>query len=107
MRFTKNKNGDIIALSYYRGKTVKGIAKCSPEDEYNEELGRKIAEARCNQAVNRHRLEGAQANCKQLIIEAENIKRKLKKATEYLVETQKQYDASVEKLNNIMEECNI
>lgn len=107
MKFTKNKKGDIIAISYYRGKTIKGIAKCSPEDEYNEELGRKIAEARCNEAVNRYRLKGAYANCEQLVIEAENIKRKLQKASKYLIETQKQYDISVEKINNIMEECNI
>ena len=41
----------VVALSTYAGKPVKGIAKCSPEDKFDFDTGKNIAEARCNLAV--------------------------------------------------------
>ena len=46
---TKTKDGRMktIATSTYAGKTVRGVAICDHEDTYNEEVGKKIAAARC------------------------------------------------------------
>ena len=38
----------VIALSHYAGRTVRGVAKCSPEDEFDVEFGKKLAAARCD-----------------------------------------------------------
>ena len=50
----------ITAVSTYAGKTVKGYAKCDPQDNYNEELGMKLAAARCNLRVANLRKKRAQ-----------------------------------------------
>lgn len=45
---TPNK---IIAISTYAGRTVRGIAKCHPNDKFDEEFGKKLAAARCNKKI--------------------------------------------------------
>lgn len=49
----------VIALSTYAGKVVRGIAKCSPQDKFDEEYGKKLAAARCNLKVAQKRLNRA------------------------------------------------
>lgn len=41
----------VIAVSTYGGKTVRGVAKCAPTDHFNLEIGKEIAAARCNEKV--------------------------------------------------------
>jgi hypothetical protein len=53
---TPNK---VIALSTYAGKTVRGVAKCHPNDTFDVEFGRKLAAARCNEKIARKRYERA------------------------------------------------
>lgn len=55
-RYVINKEkGIVIALSTYAGKTVKGVSKLSPEDTWDEELGKKIAALRCDLKVEKKR----------------------------------------------------
>ena len=49
----------VIALSTYAGKVVRGIAKCSPQDKFDEEYGKMLAAARCNLKVAEKRLKRA------------------------------------------------
>lgn len=47
--YTDNEGRQCVkCVSHYAGKPVIGVAKCSPSDEYNEEMGRQIAKARCD-----------------------------------------------------------
>ncbi len=41
----------IIAVSTYGGKTVRGVAICHPDDNFNLELGKQLAAARCNEKI--------------------------------------------------------
>lgn len=38
---------EIIAISSYAGKSVKGTAKCSPNDTFDLEKGKRLAATRC------------------------------------------------------------
>jgi len=49
----------VIALSTYAGKTVKGIAKCAPGDEFDVEKGKDLATARCANKIAHKRLNRA------------------------------------------------
>jgi hypothetical protein len=40
-------NGTIICTTYYKGKLVRGIAKCSPDDTFDINVGRRLAYLRC------------------------------------------------------------
>ena len=55
---TPNK---VIALSTYAGKTVRGIAKCHPNDTFDVEFGRKLAAARCNAKIAAKRVTNAKS----------------------------------------------
>ena len=58
-KFYTNGSGKIIATSTYAGKTVRGVAKCSMNDEFNLEKGQTLAAARCNSRVAHKRRDNA------------------------------------------------
>lgn len=62
-RYTFYKQGNnVICVSHYAGKTVKGIAKCAPSDNYDENFGKALAQLRCDIKVANKRYQAAQAN---------------------------------------------
>ena len=48
--------GEVIAVSTYAGKEVKGVAKLNPEDTFDIDKGKALAAARCNVKIARKRL---------------------------------------------------
>lgn len=56
--YTDNKS-KVIAVSTYAGKPVKGVAKCSPDDQFDLDDGKALAAARCNVKVAIKRRERA------------------------------------------------
>lgn len=54
---TKNK---VVAVSTYAGKTVRGIAKADPRDNFDLEAGKKLAAARCAARIAMKRKSRAQ-----------------------------------------------
>lgn len=62
MRYNTYTNGvdKVIVTSTYAGKTVRGIAKCSSEDNFDLEIGKQLAKARCDEKVAYKRMRSAQ-----------------------------------------------
>lgn len=80
---TPNK---VIALSTYAGKTVRGIAKCHPNDTFDIEFGRKLAAARCNAKIAAKRVANAQNKywaAHDKLVEANNV---FEKTTTYYLD---------------------
>ena len=50
-----------IAYSTFAGKTVKGYAKCNPEDEADPAIGEKLAKARCGLKIAKKRRKWAES----------------------------------------------
>lgn len=63
--FGENK---VIAVSTYEGKTVRGVAKCDPQDNFDIELGKQLAAARCNQRIAQKRKMRADRELKKAVI---------------------------------------
>ena len=59
----------IVALSTFAGKTVAGVARCAPTDEFNIETGKKIAAARCSVKIAEKRMKRAE-ECYSYAVEA-------------------------------------
>ena len=53
-----------VAISTYAGKTVKGIAKCDPNDNFSYDYGKKLAKARCDVKISRKRYKNADSKLK-------------------------------------------
>lgn len=43
----EHSNGRVVAVTTYKGRTVRGVAVCSPEDEFDVQYGCDLAIARC------------------------------------------------------------
>lgn len=50
---------EVIAVSSFAGRKVRGIAKCSPNDIFDFEKGKELAAARCAQKIAMKRLKRA------------------------------------------------
>ena len=44
--YVNEEKGHVYAVAHFYGKIVKGTAKCSPQDEFDVEKGKQLAEAR-------------------------------------------------------------
>ena len=58
-------NNEVIAVSTFAGKTVRGVAKCNPADTFDLAKGQKLAEARCNAKVAEKRFKRAKRKCEE------------------------------------------
>lgn len=86
-KFKFYKQGSaVIAVSSYAGKTVRGIAKCNPNDEFNLDFGEDLAAARAKVKIEQKRMKHAQ-------IQADQAKRDLEKAMKHYAEMT-HYEAS-------------
>ena len=46
-RYYTNGENVVVAVASYAGRTIRGVAKCSDQDEFDLETGKKLAAARC------------------------------------------------------------
>ena len=81
-RFYTNGNR-IIAVSTYAGKTVRGVAICHPDDNFDLETGKRLAAARCNEKIAAKRLDRASKKAMQAGLDVETAKQRLAKMQDY------------------------
>ena len=85
---TPNK---VIALSSYAGRTVRGIAKCHPGDTFNEETGKALAAARCNEKIAAKRYARAQDKYLEMCEEFKDFQTRMHKTCDYLRDSYEAY----------------
>lgn len=102
-KFIKLDN-KIIALSKDAGSTVKGVAKCNPEDTYSEEFGQKLAAARCNLKVAKRRVARAEKTVKDANINYVSALRGKRRAHDFYEDACNAQEAAQELLTKLMSE---
>lgn len=93
----------VICLSSYMGRTVRGVAKCSPNDEFNEEFGKKLAQARCDYKVAQKRYERAvkkNDEAEDALYAAEQYSDKME---DYLWEAEEAFDDAASTLMELLD----
>jgi hypothetical protein len=96
----------VVALSTYAGKTVKGVAKCSPEDKFDFDTGREIAEARCNLAVATKRLARANRKVHEAYLAKEEANKFFEEMVDYHNRSGLEFSAAFDKLESIFHKVN-
>ncbi len=81
----------VIAISSYAGKTVRGIAKCDPLDEFSFEEGKRLSAARCNEKIARKRLRRAKCRMGQAEITYLEAKKHYEDMQQYFTDAQVAY----------------
>lgn len=100
-KFYVTPNKTTIAVSTYAGKTVKGIAKLNPNDEYDESFGKMLATARCAAKVEKKRKANAQKKYLEAFNNYAKASKQLEKMTLYLNEAEAKYINARVKLTDI------
>lgn len=50
----------VVALSSFAGQVIRGVARCAPNDVFDVEAGKRLAEARCSMKIAHKRLQRAE-----------------------------------------------
>lgn len=82
----------VICVSTYGGKPVRGVAVCSEHDEFDEEVGKMIAQSRCDYKIAVKRLKRAnqkRAEAQKMVEEAQEYLRKME---EYVNDAAEEYN---------------
>ena len=83
--YTDEKNRIVtVAISTYEGKTVKGYAKCHVNDTYDENIGRELAAARCNEKIAKKRAKRAEKKLNEALNDALKAKAYVTRMFDYL-----------------------
>ena len=64
--YIDEKNGVVVAIQTFAQKKYRGIARCSGEDVFDVEKGKKLAALKCNQKIASARLDYANHKYKVL-----------------------------------------
>ena len=82
----------VIAVSSFAGKTVRGVAKCNPADNFDSEKGVALATVRCGVKI-------AEKRVKRAYNKVDEAKAAVEAATEHLAEMMRYQADSEAKLN--------
>ena len=83
-KFYNDGKNKIVAVSTYAGRTVRGIAKCDPRDNFDVTKGEDLAMARCAEKIAAKRMRRAQKELAKAERAAEIAKRRVDKMKNYL-----------------------
>ena len=102
----KRKDGskEVIAVSSYAGKKVKAKAVCSPHDEFDEEIGKKLSRLRCALKIEKKRLNRAKQQRSFLFNLDSDVQYMILKNQRYLGDTEQEIKFNEEALKLLLEE---
>lgn len=83
----------VIAVSSFAGATVRGVAKCNPNDEFDLQYGMALAAARCQEKI-------AAKRCKRAYSKVDEAKAQVNTALAHL-EKMMHYESDAEANYNI------
>jgi hypothetical protein len=95
---------EVVAISTYAGKIVRGIAKCDPTDEYNAGLGMELAAARCNAKIAKKRKNAALKAHREAVIALNEAKARLADMENYVTDSQCKESEAKDYLNSLLAE---
>lgn len=96
-------NNEVIAVSSFAGRTVRGTAKCNPNDEFDVQKGKELAAARCNEKVARKRLKRAAEKYKEAAKVADDAIAWYDRMKEYYMDSVDAYDEANAELIKLAE----
>ena len=93
----------VIAISTFAGKTVRGVATCDVNDAFNEQYGKELAAARCNQKVAVKRQNRAQRQIAKAEAELERAKKFYSDMLTYYADATDELNEANNHVNHILE----
>ena len=101
-RYVVIDNKKVVAISTYAGKTVRGVAVLGEGDEFNLELGKKVAAAKCNLRVAEKRCARAAEKRREALRKMNEASTNFANALAYVSDSEDAYQEAVNELNEIL-----
>lgn len=93
--FTPNK---VICVSSYAGRKVRGVAICSPDDQFDPEIGMKLARARCDVKIARKRYERAGQKFDEALVQSHAVDALCRRMADYYNDSFRAYNDATQDL---------
>ena len=81
--YTRPGTHTVIAESSYAGRCVRGCAICSPNDDFDFEVGKELAQSRCDEVIGEKRYKRANEKYKEALRDFLAAEKRLDKMNEY------------------------
>lgn len=94
----------VVAISTYAGKTVRGIAKCDPEDAFDLEKGKELAALRCAKKIEKMRLNYLKESVSSLEMGKFFLEEEIRIVENMLRESKKDAKSIDRDLNKVLKE---
>ena len=88
------ENRTVTCLSSFAGFPVQGVAKCAPEDEFDETYGAEIAKARCDLKIAEKRQKRSAKKYYEALVTAKANER-LKRMKAYMKDAEEEYSSMI------------
>ena len=92
----------VIALTSYAGKAVKGVAVCSEHDEFDVEVGKRLASARANVKVAMKRKARAEKKLAYFDKIIDDVEREYHELEAYLYTADERWENAIDELANVL-----
>lgn len=102
--YIDEKNSSVIAVCRYAGRSVRAVAKCSPDDTFDIEFGKKLAKARCEVKVAKMKIQNATVKYREAAKAADEAQRKYDKMKDYYIDSVDQLDNAYAEVQNVIKE---
>ena len=94
--------GKIVIVSTYAGKTVRGVAKCNPNDNFEEAAGVELATLRCDAKVADKRVKRARAKYDEAAMAFNTANTAFEKAIAYLSNAEREKVEADKKMSDYL-----
>lgn len=94
-----NSETEVVCVSSFAGKSVVGRAKCAPGDNFNLEVGKKLARLRCDLKIAKKRKKSADKKEIAARMAVHAAKEEWEKSVEY-------YKSASAEINTVSNELN-
>lgn len=102
--YVDGKNRAVIAVCRYAGRNVRGVAKCSPDDEFNLDYGTRLAIARCEEKIARIKIRNASTKYLAAAKAADEAEKRFSEMKQYYMDSVDQLDNAIEEVKKISNE---
>lgn len=100
-KFYTDGANKIVAVSSYAGKTVRGVAKCNPQDTFDETAGQSLAVARCAMKIAEKRYARAQKEYNKAVAAMQAAQARFDKICIYLKDSAQEVSDAKAHLNDV------
>ena len=102
--YIDEKGKKVIAVTHYAGRTIKGIAKCSPEDTFDVEFGCMIAVARAEEKVAKAKVRNAAKRYLEAAVAADAAEKRFADMKQYYMDAIDQLDQAEIDVNSLFKQ---